>query len=213
MNTEEIQAIYRDEFGVEAVTLRRREDMFNLVIRGIEFSISANFDSFEPVHKTDSGSERFKWDADGFLCGCRLTVCVPLLVTGGISAEMVVHSEIPSEFGRDDYSELRFELWMNGELVGAERDWRVEDGGLRLFKKFAPEVRPGCCLTCAFSDYPPGYNDPFYCFRDVGAEYVRVRGGLEMMTFMKTHPETEIVHELHVCDRFQPRIPGTGYRG
>jgi hypothetical protein len=213
MDSNEIQAIYRDEFGVEAVTLRRREDMFDLVIRGIEFTISANFDSFEPVHKADSGSERFKWDADGFVRGCRLTVYVPLSVTGGVSAELILYSEIPDEMDGNDSAKLYLELWIDGKFIASESDWRVEDGGLRLFKKFAPEVRPGCCLTCAFSDYPPGYSDPFYCFRDVGAEYVQVRGGLEMMKFRKTHPETEIVHELHVCDQFQPRIPGTGYRG
>jgi hypothetical protein len=214
MDSNEIQAIYRDEFGVEAVTLQWDGDgRFLTRIRGVEFEVDQFFYAIEPASADAAKEKRFRLDDQGYLRGCRLTICFPLRSTSPKSSEIIVYSEFSDDFERREWVKLRFELWIDGVIVAIESDWTVEDGGLRLFKRIASEARPECCLTCAFSDYPPGYNDPFYCFRDVGEKYVRVRGRSELIRFMEKHPSAEIVYELYVCDQFQLRTLGRGYRG
>jgi hypothetical protein len=68
-----------------------------------------------------------------------------------------------------------------------------------------------CCLTCGLSDYSPGGNGivGMRCHRDARSQYLASRGKWEYWAV----PVTEEVPEFYWCDRFEQRLPGTGYRG
>lgn len=68
-----------------------------------------------------------------------------------------------------------------------------------------------CCLTCGLSDYwPAGQNlMGMRCHRDAREQYLSVQFKWDCFTV----PVTEEVPEFYVCEQFEPRKPGTGYRG
>lgn len=70
------------------------------------------------------------------------------------------------------------------------------------------------CITCGLSDYSPYGHGSFgslACFRDAADDYRRVcsKAGI----FAIWGRLTEFVQETHHCDHYEPRIPGSGYRG
>jgi hypothetical protein len=68
-----------------------------------------------------------------------------------------------------------------------------------------------CCLTCGLSDYwPAGQNlMGMRCHRDVREQYLSVQSKWDYFGV----PVTEEVPEFYVCEQFEPRKPGTDYRG
>jgi hypothetical protein len=68
-----------------------------------------------------------------------------------------------------------------------------------------------CCVTCLFSDDSPyGHGlTGMCCHRGAKDAYLAVRSKHEYWSV----PVTEYVMETHLCDDYQRRVPGTGYRG
>lgn len=66
-------------------------------------------------------------------------------------------------------------------------------------------------MTCLYSDYSPGGHGlmGIRCHRDAKDQYLKVRSKADYWPV----PVTEEVPETYLCDEYQLRIPGTGYRG
>lgn len=70
------------------------------------------------------------------------------------------------------------------------------------------------CITCAYSDYSPyghGLWGGMACFRNTKAEYLATKTKSDVFRIWDSL--TEQVQETYHCPQWQPRIPGTGYRG
>ncbi len=224
MNSNEVQAIFRDEFGVEAISLRWDDGEFQTVIRGVDCTVVW---SFEEISLADEyrqkaapsvfnlSAQGITLDAYGDLRHCRLTICFPLQIFTGIFSELIVHAEFPDESESRRYCDLRFEWWIDGVRVGVERGFDLDDTVARLFAGGVPEIKPQCCLSCAFSGYNPFVGGPLRCFQEVREAYSQTKTKADMYRLMGG-PDTDAfpdVHQFHWCDQFQPRIPGTGNRG
>lgn len=172
------------------------------VIRGVHVS-GADFDSLEADEPTD----RLSLNGGGELDDCVLKVVVPAEIRDDPSARLVLHMELrpghPAPLttarvlGRHDTCEhtdeeiLEVVLGRLNVMLGGAK-WR-------------------CCLTCGLSDYSPGGQSfmGMRCHRDAGEQYRACRGKREYWGI----PVTEVVPEFHVCPTWEPRKPGTGYRG
>jgi hypothetical protein len=88
-------------------------------------------------------------------------------------------------------------------------DW-FEEGTLRLDDALRPS-RLVCCVTCLYSDYSPAGHRlmGMRCHRDAKDQYLAVRSKADYFHV----PVTEDVPETYLCDEYERRIPGTGYRG
>jgi hypothetical protein len=127
-------------------------------------------------------------------------------------------------------SEVRFRLDLNSlasQSVAAPRnlaldiqhesgttevvdDW-FEDGLLRLNAAMPDGSTLRCCVTCLHSDYSPGGHGliGIRCHRDAKEQYLAVRSKVDYWSV----PTTEDVPETNLCEQYQLRIAGTGYRG
>lgn len=72
-------------------------------------------------------------------------------------------------------------------------------------------TRIRCCWSCNLSDYSPDGTGlmGMRCHRDARDQYLAVRSKLDY----RSVPITEDVPEIYLCDAYEPRVPGTGYRG
>jgi hypothetical protein len=71
------------------------------------------------------------------------------------------------------------------------------------------------CYGCAFSDYSPYGNDTFgtlICFRDCKSAYTAVTGKVGLLELL-SRDRGLTVQETYLCDQFEERKKGTGYRG
>jgi hypothetical protein len=68
-----------------------------------------------------------------------------------------------------------------------------------------------CCLTCGLSDYSPAGQGMMgmRCHRDARDQYRAVASKADYWSV----PVTEEVPEFYRCEMYEPRSPGTGYRG
>jgi hypothetical protein len=99
---------------------------------------------------------------------------------------------------------------LHGAEYGVEREEVLEIVLGDLSRQIEP-LRWECCLTCLLSDYSPAGVDlvGMRCHRDARSRYLAVRSKSDYWGV----PVTEEVPEFYRCDSYEPRIPGTGYRG
>jgi Family of unknown function (DUF6304) len=154
---------------------------------------------------------------DGDLEDCVLTGDVP--VTASVDGEVVAATlRFTLELGRStsrgwlDRETLAISLELpSGTYEARTGEGCFEDGLLQLGRALPPGTRVQCCLTCRLSDYSP-YGTGLTgmrCHRDARAQYLAVRGKADYVAV----PLTEDVPEFYCCPQWEPRVPGTGYRG
>ncbi len=89
-----------------------------------------------------------------------------------------------------------------------------EDELLEIQKQLPSGTCMRACINCLYSDYSPyghGLFGSMMCFRNLKTEYLRVKSKSD---FWGVHDRyEEMVQETYFCDEFEPRTPGTGYRG
>jgi len=106
---------------------------------------------------------------------------------------------------------LHLTLTVGDQHLDVDDDW-LEDGLLRL-DQAARDAGASliCCLTCRYSDYSPAGHGlaGMRCHRGAKAQYLAVRSKRDYWNV----PVTEDVLETYLCPEYEPRIPGTGYRG
>ncbi len=89
-----------------------------------------------------------------------------------------------------------------------------EDEMLDIQKQLPNDTYMLCCFSCAFSDYHPVGNGLFgsmMCFRDNKEAYLSVKSKSDFLEIDRTM--SGLVQETYICNEFEKRIPGTGYRG
>lgn len=105
---------------------------------------------------------------------------------------------------------LRLKVRPTDDAVEVLDEW-FEEGIQKLEAALPDNVRLRCCLTCLYSDYSPYGHGllGMQCHRRAKEQYLSVRTKRD---YFKV-PVTEDVPETHVCDEYERRRPGTGYRG
>jgi hypothetical protein len=204
---------YSDTLGTEPVTWTiassEREGWkgrFEVsgVVRGVRVS-GTHFGSLE----VEEPSHTVVVNSAGELTRCVITVEVPAVVDGDASESSCLILEF--RLGADAREPVvRATLTADGTGYSHEQEEILESVLGELARKLLP-LRWECCLTCLLSDYDPAGVDlmGMRCHRGARSRYLAVRSKREYWSV----PVTEEVPEFYRCTSYEPRMPGTGYRG
>ncbi len=184
-------------------------------IRGVAVW-GVDFDGLEPSSSGDDASRaRLPLNRAGEVSECVLTGELPCTADGAdqrLAITVNFRLDLRDVQGRDPGKPMSLHLsaTVAGIDYAIDDDW-FEDGTLRLDQAMQPAHRLRCCVTCLFSDYSPGGHGlmGIRCHRDARDQYLSVRSKTEYWSV----PVTEEVPEIYLCDQYQQRVPGTGYRG
>jgi hypothetical protein len=106
---------------------------------------------------------------------------------------------------------LHLSLIVADQRCDVDDDW-FEEGVLQLDKAASRfGARLVCCVTCLYSDYSPAGQGlmGMRCHRGAKEQYLAVRSKRDYWSV----PVTEDVMETYLCQEWERRVPGTGYRG
>lgn len=190
-------------WSVESSTRPGWDGRFEVIgqVRGVRVS-GIGFDALEP----DSPTRALSLNGAGELDQCTIVGCTPATVNGADSAVLQLRMELSGGaaplttaslvVGEDEFTHSQEEAF---EVV------------LGAVARAALPLRWECCLTCGLSDYNPGGQDiiGMECHRSVREQYLAVRSKADYWGV----PVTEEVPEFYRCESYEPRLPGTGYRG
>jgi hypothetical protein len=211
-------ATYSDAHGSEATTIANDSETLRLSLRGVEF-VGRDFDSLEPMDAAPKQLRQFTMN-QGCLCSCRIECGIPVpvhdrgrLLSGALLVELVLGDLSPN--GGIDREQLRIILEYDGrQVAGPGTSGWFEDELLGIQTQLPEGVFVKACINCLYSDYSPyghGLFGCMMCFRNLKAEYLKVKTKQE---FWSVHGRQDrFVQETYLCPEFERRIPGTGYRG
>ena len=212
---------YQDQAGCEAICWRVEGsgryklpslDFFT-TLRGIDLW-GTDFDNLELVDPA-AGAGQLPLNEAGELSDCELSGDLPCSVAvGGRRRPVTIAFSLDLRRAAaplpDRGHRLRLSLVLDGVCCQVTDDW-FEGGLPRLERAMPPGAQLMCCVTCLFSDYSPGGHGltGIRCHRGAKDQYLGVRSKADYWSV----PVTEEVPETYLCEEYQRRIPGTGYRG
>jgi hypothetical protein len=212
---------YQDQAGYEAIRWRmegsRRHkhpglDFFT-TIRGIDLR-GTDFDSLEPADPLARAGQ-LPLNQAGELSDCVLSGDLPCSVAAGgrhrpVTIAFSIDLRRPAAPLPAPGHRLRLTLVLDSACCQVTDDW-FEGGMPRLERALPPAAQLMCCATCLYSDYSPGVHGltGIRCHRGAKDKYLAVRSKADYWSV----PVTEEVPETYLCEEYQRRIPGTGYRG
>lgn len=213
-------AVYRDDFGMDTVTIKNDGVTLSFVLRGQEF-ISRNFHSFGiPSESPIPENHPFNLCLSD-LCGYSMDFDIPILLASN-TEEVQVHIHVHIEYGNcDEQSRVNHELL---QFVVEHQGKVYKSGGKNLYNTFdeqlteLADIMPKdiylkTCWNCAFSDYSisgSGIFGEMACFRNTKDEYLKVNSKIELSKLWEQR--TEDVQETHLCHQFEKRPLGVGGR-
>lgn len=212
-------ARYKDRFGEEATTILNDGEALTMIVRGVRFR-GTDFDSFEPQDVSDPAQLSSFTFLHGSLCYCIIRADIPVpvvtptgIVDGLLTFELELGEPLPT--GQMDRERLKLGLVFGGRNFSSDGKTGWFEGEMvDLQGKLPPGTFMKACINCAFSDYSPyghGLFGGLACFRGNKAGYGAVAGKDNLFDVWDTM--TEFVQETHLCQEFERRVPGTGYRG
>ena len=226
--------IYKDAFGIVDIIIHNDFKKISLKIEEVEFE-GSEFDALEIVNKhlcSIQQLERFAlsrtqiYGTDNFveeLCNCTFNVNIPQLVISSktqeefavdMNVEYVLGDERPLNIGGG----LRFEkIYLSFKIL--DESFKSEGD---LFESLFEDIQGQFngryilknCFGCLYSDYSiygHGALGSMMCFVRQKGEYIKVKNKSEYESNLTD--DYDIVQEIFLCDKFQARRKGTGYRG
>ncbi len=209
--------VYKDHLGEISGTMSNDGKEVRVILEGWEFS-GREFDDLEPK-KTETLPSRFKLHYNS-LCHCEFEFKMPVLVNHKnelIQSELSVVVKLgkPDDRGGLDKEEYKMTLGYQGKQFDSSgySGW-FEEELLEIQKKLAEDVFIQSCINCQYSDYSPFGHGAFgamMCFRNLKSEYDEVRTKKDFLGIHDRHEK--FVQETSLCNEFERRVPGSGYRG
>ncbi len=148
-------------------------------------------------------------NAAGELDNCTLTARIPTTIADGRREDGELVLQVMLGAGRNEPIS-RATLTFGQDSYSHQQEEVLEAVLGNVVEQLKP-VRWECCLTCLLSDYHPAGQDlmGMRCHRGARAQYLAVTSKAEYWAV----PVTEEVPEFYRCNAYEPRVPGTGYRG
>ena len=209
--------VYQDHLGKISGTMTNDGREVSVILGEWEF-IGAEFNDLEPRNQESLG-DRFRLH-HGALCDCTFAFTMPVLISDTHKLEpselsVIVKLGKPDNRGGLDEERYEISLAYDGTQIhsSGKSGW-FEDELLEIQKQLPENVFVKSCINCQFSDYSPYGHGAFgamMCFRNLKQEYNQVRTKAD---FWKIHDRYDRwVQETFVCDEFERRVSGAGYRG
>lgn len=212
-------AKYSDNNGEEITTIRNDWKVLRMNVRGIEFC-GNDFDSFYIEEENDNSKLDTFTFAQDCLCDCKISFEMPLEIIveeETIIGVLSVFIELgkPNEKGWTDRNDVLLVLKYQNKVFRSKgtSEW-FEDELLDIQKQLPQNHNLKCCFGCAFSDYSV-YGHSFFgsmmCFRNIKEVYKKIFDKKAFMEIMENH--VGWVQETYLCEEFEIRKAGAGYRG
>jgi hypothetical protein len=210
---------YTDSNGTIETALSSDGKKITANIRGIVFQ-GDDFDSLQPIGNYDPKVLETFTLCSGQLCGCKIECMIEIpvqsqgtIMNGLLDVSLVLGS--PQKNGALDSEKLNLRLrYDNQAIVSSGLSGWFEDELLEIQQKLPSGTYMKACINCLYSDYSPYGHGLFgwmMCFRNVKNDYLKVKCKDD---FWKVHDHFEkMVQETYLCEEFERRISGTGYRG
>jgi hypothetical protein len=209
--------VYTDSDGSIAGELANNGKLL-LVRLGETVLMGLAFDSLQP-EQMDSFPDRFTLQ-NGFICNCQLDFVMPLLLTdgrtvvpGSLSVSLVLGK--PDHRNAIDEESYSASLEFRQQSISTTRPANDFE---ELLINLAGQLPEGMsffnCFGCQYADYSVYGNGSFgdmMCFRNVKARYNAVKTKLDYRKIHESFEQT--VQEVYLCEEFEQRRPGAGYRG
>ena len=217
--TNHYPTIFTDANGIEETTIVNDGEVLRMVLRGVAFE-DTMFDSFEPVEGTDSRLLREFTLNRNELCSCRFkfVISIPVIVNGRDSTGSLLCSlnlGPPGNTGGIETETLKIVLNHEGrEYASSGTSGWFENELIDIQKELPSDMFMKACINCQFSDYSPaghGFFGCMYCYRNIKSEYLKVKTKQDFFQILQKAERS--VQETYLCEEFERRVPGTGYRG
>jgi len=209
--------VYKDHLGEISGTMTNDGHNVSVVLGLWEFS-GTEFSDLK-LQSPAVLPDRFRFHHNT-LCDCTFDFKMPILLNDKhqvIQAELsiVVKLGKPDNRGGLDREDYKITLIYAGEQVhsSGKSGW-FEDELLEIQKQMPKNVFIKSCINCQFSDYSPYGHSAFgamLCFRNLKQEYNKVRTKRDFLDLHNRYDR--FVQETFICDEFERRVSGTGYRG
>jgi hypothetical protein len=208
---------YTDHTGTIVGTMTNDGADIRINLDGWEF-VGKMFDDLEPV-QTMGLPDRFEIHHDS-LIDCNFEFSIPVLVNDQnqlIKVDLSVHFELGKPNNRRGIDKEAFQISLEYNAVkysSSGKQGDMEDELLEIQKQLPDGVFLQACINCLYSDYSPYGNGVFgcmMCFRNLKQEYLQVKSKQDFWGVANRFER--LVQETWLCDEFERRVPGTGYRG
>jgi len=225
---------YKDAFGITDIIIHNDFKKFSLKIEEVEFE-GSEFDALEIINKQSYSAqqiERFTlcqtkiYGTDDFveeICNCTFDVNIPqLLISSKTQEEFVVNMNVEYVLGDKrpihlggglEFEKIYLSFQIFDELFKSEGDF-FESLFENIQSQFNGRYILKNCFGCLYSDYSiygQGALGSMMCFVRQKDEYIKVKNKSEYEANLTG--DYDIVQEIFLCDKFQARRKGTGYRG
>ena len=215
--TWEYPATYTDKCGSETTLILNDSHELTILLREVTFA-GISFDTLKPRADSDDRLlQKFTLQRRS-LCACRITCHIPISTTDrGGDAILGVDLTLgePTVNGGLDREDLLLTLDLDGQTYRSSGKTGWFEGELLDLQKAMPGGNYfKACIGCAFSDYSPYGHGLFgfmVCFRSSKEEYLRVKSKDDLFDLWDKN--AGCVQETFLCQEFEKRHPGTGYRG
>jgi Family of unknown function (DUF6304) len=179
-------------------------------IRGVAFD-GTDLDGIDTPDRAAAAAAGIALDGTGSLTDCTLTGGLPcVLARRGRRESTAVEWTLRLPTEAHAWTALEVSLTVGAATLEASAD-DLEQCLRELEGRLPKDVALICCFTCRYSDYSPGGKglSGMRCHRNAKEQYLAVRSKRDYFDV----PTAEIVLETHLCDEWETRPPGTGYRG
>lgn len=225
---------YKDAFGTVDIVIHNDFEKFSAKIAEVEFE-GSEFDALAIINKQSYSIqqlERFTLSqtqilgTDDFveeICNCTFNVIVPqLIISLRTQEEFVVDMHIEYSLGGErpiymggglEFEKIYLSFQIFDELFKSEGDY-FESLFEDIQSQFNSRYILKNCFGCLYSDYSvygQGALGSMLCFVRQKEKYLKVKTKFEYMENLTN--DYDMVQEIFLCDKFQTRRKGTGYRG
>ncbi len=178
----------------------------------------SEFSDLEPI-KDSILPDRFTLQHN-CLCNCEFIFTIPIrLSSKGQILEtflnVIAKLGKPDERGGIDCETYKLSLnYQNNFIQSSGISGWFEDELLELQAQLPDDIFIKSCINCQFSDYSPaGYGafGSMMCFKNLKSEYQKVKSKQDFWSIHDKH--SGFVQETFLCEEFERRLPGSGYRG
>lgn len=219
METQKYHAQYIDDFGTEETIILNDGRTLQMRLRGVDFRGSM-IDDWKSIKGREHCRSLFTFDEWNQLFAFSLHFQMPVtFVDNQLSkdAMLAVNLEIgkPQPKNLAVTTSLRIALITSDNHFQPDKAYEWFDDGLLAIRNLLPEnCYLRCCHSCAHSDYSPAGYGMFgclTCFKNAKEEYLSLKGKAAFFQLMDR--SAGMVQETFLCQEFEFRKPGTGYRG
>jgi hypothetical protein len=225
---------YKDAFGVVDIIIYNNFKKLSLNIEEVEFE-GSEFDALEIVNKQSYSVQKIKRftlsqtqisGTDEFveeICNCTFNVTIPQLIISSrtqeafvvsMNIEYVLGDKKPIRLGGGlKFEKIYLSFKIFDELFRSEGDF-FESLFEDIQNQFDGRYILKNCFGCLYSDYSiygQGALGSMMCFVRQKDKYIKVKNKSEYEENLTG--DYDIVQEIFLCDKFQARRKGTGYRG